>query len=179
MYVLINININILKNKNKDYKKLKTCWWTDKGSWMKVRRMKVDNVMSEVTTLQSACELHGNGQWQHNVASVIVRGVISAVTHCATRAVVRVVATCGSVMLLRNDGKQHRRILFIYLFLFDNFKNLELLLLVYLRKRKKNEKEKKRESFETYSKIHHSPFGLALPSSSNLGFIGWQTSSLQ
>ncbi len=45
-------------------------------------------------------------------------------------------------------------------------------------KEKESEKEKKRErkrkSFETYSRIHHSPFGFVLPSSFNLGVVGWQ-----
>jgi len=41
------------------------------------------------------------------------------------------------------------------------------------REKKKSEKEKKRESFEICSKIHHSSFGLILPSSFDLGVAGW------
>jgi hypothetical protein len=58
------------------------------------------------------------------------------------------------------------------LFFFDNFKNLQSPPLR-TREREK-EKEKERKSFETYSKICHSLFGLTLPSSSNLGVVGWQ-----
>jgi len=48
-----------------------------------------------------------------------------------------------------------------------------LLVCLYMQERKKkSEKEKKRESFETCSKIHHSPFGFVLPNSSNPSTIG-------
>jgi len=75
--------------------------------------------MSEVTTPQSACELHGDGQRQRDIARLQAHVAAKVVAHVTTS--------------YNNDGarcctiKQHGKkiILFYFILLLSNFKSLQ------------------------------------------------------
>ncbi len=120
-----------------------------------------------------AHEFRDDGQWQCNTAT---RATARQRWWVALRCLQGWWAT-----LLGNDGgwRCKKKISFYS----TASKVFNCLLCAREKERKKKARKRKRKSFQTCSRIRHNPSGITLPSSFDLGTVGWQrcnnTSSLQ
>jgi hypothetical protein len=145
------------------------------GSLMKVLRMS-DRSLTKVKWRSSTVVTMASGN-ARAIATMANDDVRIIVVFCVAMMVGDDIHTVATIV----GGKE-----IFFVFFIQQLQESSIASLCNLRERKKKrkrEKEKKKENFKTYFRIRHSPFGLALPNSSNPASVNWQkcnnTNSLQ